>query len=282
MTKIEWVKNPNGTQGLSWNPIKGKKGNWICQKMSSGCKNCYAERLNFRISKISYTPGADFPRLDEKILLSPLRHKKSKTFFVCSMTDLFWGEVKTEWIDEIINIAVHIAPQHKYIFLTKRISRMEKYFRDLTPANNIILGTSVEDQVSAEERIPVLANINSWYTRFVSYEPAIGVASWYKYPNSFDWLIAGGESGNNARPSNPDNFRIARDFCQSEGIPFFFKQWGEWGSTFIPSFPGDEKPKNVQSHQFNDGSKLYRYGRKNTGNLLDGKTYNEIPYQQKG
>ncbi len=277
-TKIEWVKNADGTQGKSWNPIKGTKGYWTCEKVSAGCRNCYAERINYRLSKVPYTPNADTPRLDPKTLEQPAKWKTPRTIFVCSMTDLFWERVDEAWIYAIYDVIKHKANQHKYIILTKRPERMEKFFRNKAPISNLILGVSVENKATAKERIPFLSHISEWYNRMISYEPALEAVNWYEYKGMFDWLVAGGESGQNARPSHPENFIIAQEFCKAENIPFFFKQWGAWGQKFIPAFEDQPKPQNPESFKFKDGTVMYKFGKRNTGNELNGIVYNEMPF----
>jgi len=133
------------------------------------------------------------------------------------------------------------------------------------PLPNVWLGVSVEDQATADERIPLLLQTPA-AIRFVSYEPALGPVSfkieWLRCPGGaeyghgfnrtevhagccenhikLDWLIAGGESGPNARPAHPDWFRSARDQCAAVGVAYFFKQWGEWISSLdVPSGDAD-------------------------------------------
>jgi hypothetical protein len=88
------------------------------------------------------------------------------------------------------------------------------------------------------------------------------------------WLISGGETGPNARPVHGRYFQLDRDQCSQFGTPFFFKQWGEW-----KWFPGvsDFFPKNVDTVQWPDKTRSYKYGSLKTGNLLDGKVHNTIP-----
>lgn len=166
------------------------------------------------------------------------------------------------------------------------------------PYSNVWLGVSVEDQKTADERIPLLLQTPA-AVRFVSYEPALGPVNFWKwlgrpkYPDArpqmqdeyaakwkllyprIDWIIAGGESGANARPSHPNWFRSIRNECQARGLPFFFKQWGEWVS--VSEVAGDGP-----HFHFPDDSTVRRVGKKRAGRLLDGREWNEFPKQEPG
>ncbi|MDE2020254.1 MAG: phage Gp37/Gp68 family protein [Patescibacteria group bacterium] len=170
---------------------------------------------------------------------------------------------------------------------------------------NVWLGVSVEDQQTADERIPLLLQTPA-VVRFVSYEPALGPVDlspffpldltlpsdtslshnkWRKI--GVDWIIAGGESGPHARPAHPDWFRSVRDQCQADGVPFFFKQWGAWKAV------GDDEPLsktdlvvscNGSSHSILHGwparplGQMMRFvGKKDSGRLLDGREWKEFP-----
>lgn len=141
------------------------------------------------------------------------------------------------------------------------------------PLPNAWLGVTAEDQARADERredLRVLARAG--WTTFVSYEPALGPVDWRLW-TFLNWLIAGGESGPNARASNPAWFRAARDFCDRYGIPFFFKQWGEWRE-LIDSEDGDLSAKDWV---FPTLDAARRVGKRRAGSLLDGREYREFP-----
>ena len=177
------------------------------------------------------------------------------------------------------------------------------------PLPNVWLGTSIEDQATADERIPHLLRCPA-AVRFVSYESALGPVSFrwllgvdYKHQavsNEYDglrklnWVIAGGESGPRARPAHPDWFRSVRDQCQAAGVAFFFKQWGEWAPTW-PEGEGESPPSSLvcraghrgpydptwlRTHRElcpADDLVVYRTGKKAAGRLLDGREWNEYP-----
>lgn len=164
------------------------------------------------------------------------------------------------------------------------------------PLPNVWLGCSAEDQARADERVPLLLKTPA-AVRFLSCEPLLGPIDFRKVPGlnklpavhvaegrgpaGIDWVIAGGESGPGARPMHPDWARSLRDQCKAAGVPFFFKQWGEW-------LPNDhmERDARVVARDtgkawvtFNDAASLgaYRVGKKAAGRLLDGKEYSEFP-----
>jgi protein gp37 len=161
------------------------------------------------------------------------------------------------------------------------------------PLPNAWLGVSVEDQERADQRIPVLLATPA-AVRFVSYEPALGPVDFSRYlgdpldefeeslnsmgfvKSRLDWVIAGGESGANARPSHRAWFRMVRDQCQAAGVAFFFKQSGAW----VP-YKGDYTDLHLTSsrptHRMIAGQLMERRGRGHGSRLLDGREWNEFP-----
>ena len=142
------------------------------------------------------------------------------------------------------------------------------------PLPNLWLGVSVEDQATAETRIPLLLECPA-AVRWVSYEPALGpldldfaLLSWR---HLLHWVVCGGESGPHARPAHRDWFRAVRDQCAVAGVPFFFKQWGEWAPF---SYTGRPLPR---AHKWGDGSYSELVGKKLAGRVLDGRTHAEYP-----
>ena len=155
---------------------------------------------------------------------------------------------------------------------------------------NVWLVVSVEDQKTADERIALLLQTPA-AVRGVSYEPALGPltfrwASWQEFSKlpggitneldglrKLDWVVCGGESGPGARPMHPDWARSARDQCVAAGVPFFFKQWGEW----VPDSPGRPYLRKGRVADFNGGPQVERVGKKAAGRVLDGREWNEFP-----
>lgn len=292
ITTIEWTKRP-GTVGETWNPTTG------CNKVDRGCKNCYAEIMHRRLQAMGQAKYAkDFlkgavPHQDT--LGIPLAWKKPRTVFVDSMSDLFHKDVPFEFIHDVFR-TIDVTPQHTYLILTKRPENALDFFwwmhlwykqhapsKPWTPPPNLWLGTSCNDQDSADKRIPILLSIPGPAVRFLSYEPATGPLDLRKLVTSditvidalsglafdgsdqpmkwtkLDWVIAGGESGPKAVKSDPQWFRRVREDCKLAGVPFFFKQWG----LFRPDNSGLETTM-IKSHD-----KSY--------NVLDGETFQQFP-----
>ena len=262
----------------AWSIVTG------CTPVSSGCKNCWARELHNRRHRAyldgkkmppQYTKPFEVVQLHENRLDEPLHWRNPRRVLVAFGGDLFHEDVP---IDTIANIfaVMRLAEQHTFLVLTKRAERMHSIltgsefgmeYRDtievltgggLTgfgpPLDNVWLGVSVEDQITADERIPLLLKTPA-AVRFVSCEPLLGpvdlkpaeIGQWpdmtrwmpnkeewddWKYwmhkENGIQWVIVGGESGPGARPMHPDWAHSMRDQCQAAGTPFFFKQWGEW------------------------------------------------------
>jgi len=237
-TKIEWTDatwTPIRARRIyvnagdpGWRPaLPGGKAGWHCEHVSEGCRNCYAEAINKRLGTgLEFKPGhrANIEVfLDEKTLFAPLKWKKPRHIFVCSMTDAFADFVQDEWLDRIFAVMA-LSPQHTFQVLTKRAERMrtyctapdvrfraEKIARDMTndsmsatvrryflgnnaPIPHVWLGISAEDQTRADERIPLLLQTPA-AVRFVSLEPLLGPISfrWAKWDN---WKDAEGYARN--------------------------------------------------------------------------------------
>lgn len=296
-SKIEWTNK-------TWNPITG------CTKISPGCTNCYAERMARRLAgRHGYPPAPhhfDVTLHPDKLEL-PLRWKKPRMIFVCSMSDLFHENVPDTFIRDVFNRMCR-ASWHTFQVLTKRPKRMLSFVLSISarihgsdiflPLSNVWLGVSVENQASADERIPILLQTPS-AVRFVSCEPlleAIDLApclgfvptklwptltrdeakQWIDERNWLDWVIVGGESGPGARPMNPTWARNIRDQCQAADVPFFFKQWGAWYPNDA-SHPGFAEMKTDARHIIVDDMAFARVGKKRAGRLLGGRTWNEMP-----
>jgi len=254
-TKIEWATKV-------WNPTTG------CTKVSPGCKNCYAEKQHFRLMHMhprKYTkPFLDGVESHEDELLLPYKWKKPERVFVNSMSDLFHEDVDFYFIQKVMKV-IHEKPTHTFMILTKRADRMLRFFKWFDNPNlainfpNLWLGVSVEDQTRANERIPILLQIPA-AVRFLSCEPLwravdLGNVLMDKtnptYANCLDggyfldkdtapkihWVIAGGESGNKARPMLPDWVRTLSDQCATAKVPFYFKLGCNWHQGTHIDFP---------------------------------------------
>lgn len=180
--------------------------------------------------------------LDRKALLTPHDWRKGRRVFVNSMADLFHESVPLDFIQEVFAV-MRDTPRHIYQILTKRADRLLELSPVLEWSENIWMGVSVEN-ADALWRVDRLRKTEA-RTKFLSCEPLLGPISGFA-PNGIDWVIAGGESGPNARAMDADWVREIRDICLGGSVAFHFKQWG-----------GPVKSK--------------------TGRILDGKTWDELP-----
>jgi protein gp37 len=165
-TAIEWTD-------ASWTPIRAKLRNephalgWHCEHASEGCRFCYAESINRRLGtgldfKPGHRPSIEL-FLDESMLLQPLRWRRPRMIFVCSMTDLFADFVSDEWIDRMFAVMA-LCPQHTFQVLTKRSARMRAYVESQSkpderghPAEDIrVAMTTLAATPSRREMAPAL------------------------------------------------------------------------------------------------------------------------------
>ena len=230
------------------------------------------------------------------------------------MGDLFHEDIPIAILEPIFE-TMQWTPWHTYLILTKRPERMEFAWRTLcqtfnggyptAPLDNVWLGVTVENQATADERIPLLLQTPA-AVRFVSAEPLLGpVDLWpwlpinsgqedysdnppppqwereYTRPdleNLLSLVITGGETGPGARPMHPDWARGLRDQCQASGVSYFFKQWGEWTSYHnAPDGVRREIDQGKYQDGFIDDEHVYRVGNKRAGKLLDGVRWDQMP-----
>jgi len=230
-TKIEWTD-------ATWNPVTG------CNKISPGCKHCYAERLANRLlamGQSNYRNGFEVT-LQPQMLEHPLQWKTPKRIFVNSMSDLFHKDVPTSYIKQVFKV-MNLAHWHQFQVLTKRSERVLELNSELKWAPQIWMGVSVESD-KYKHRINDLRQTGA-HIKFLSLEPLLGPLSKLNL-RGIDWAIVGGESGPGARPIDQNWVVDIRDQCLKSGVPFFFKQWG-----------------GVQ--------------KKRTGRTLDGRTWDQMP-----
>ncbi len=211
VSKIEWTE-------CTWNPVTG------CDKVSAGCKYCYAEVMARRLKAMGnprYLNGFNIT-IHWEVLNQPKRWRKPRIIFVNSMSDLFHEDVPRDFIQAAFAV-MNDCPQHTFQVLTKRPQRAAELAPDLPWSNNIWLGTSVENQQTIH-RIHQLRRIPA-HIRFLSLEPLLGRIN--RVPlQGIHWVIVGGESGPQSRPMDPEWVRVIRDRCLRYSVPFFFKQWG--------------------------------------------------------
>lgn len=226
-TKIEYGDR-------TWNPLTG------CTMVSEGCVHCWAQTMAKRLKAMGrpeYQDAVDEKgRWTGKITLLPERLKEPFTWrtpqhvLVEYMGDLFHENVPQSYIRKVLEV-MEKTPEHTYQLLTKRPVRMANAllrYGDAYPLDNVIAGCTVDNQKRADERLPAMrALAEAGWRTWVSYEPALGAVNWKGW-EFLNQLVAGGESGVDARPMHPDWARSARDFCLANHVSFFFKQWGNW------------------------------------------------------
>jgi len=214
-TKIQWTD-------ATWNPVTG------CTKISSGCKNCYAERFAERFRGVKGHPfesGFDLTLRHARIK-QPLSWRNPRMVFVNSMSDLFHEDVPESYIAKVFN-TMEQAYWHTFQILTKRSDIMcdfvtERYKNSNVPYN-IWFGVSIEhraliDRAKHLRKTPAVI-------RFLSMEPLIGSIGHLNL-SDIHWVIVGGESGCGSREMKREWVTDIRDQCENAGVAFFFKQWG--------------------------------------------------------
>ena len=230
-SKIEWTQS-------TWNPVTG------CDKVSKGCKFCYAETMAKRLKAMKNPryPNGFKLTLHEDLIDRPRKWRKGKVIFVNSMSDLFHEDIPLDFIQRVFK-TMNETPQHTYQVLTKRSERLAELSDKLEWTDNIWMGVSIEDE-EVLSRMDGLKACGA-KTKFISAEPLLGPL-YNMNLNDIHWVIVGGESGFKARPIDKDWVIDIKNQCQEDSTPFFFKQWG-----------GKNKKK--------------------AGNLLDGVRYETFP-----
>lgn len=230
-SKIEWTE-------LTWNPTTG------CNKVSPGCKFCYAEVMAKRLKAMGQTKYRNGFKLTlhKDTLKIPFTWKTPKIVFVNSMSDLFHEKIPFEFIQRVFAV-MNDNPQHVFQVLTKRADILYEYNKELNWTHNIWMGVSIENEKELW-RVDLLRKTKA-KTKFLSCEPLLGPLTKLKL-NKINWVIVGGESGRRPRPMKPEWVYEIFEKCERENVKFFFKQWG-----------GTNKKK--------------------TGRILNGKTYDDMP-----
>jgi protein gp37 len=210
-SSIEWTES-------TWNPVTG------CDKISPGCKYCYAEVMARRLKAMgqpNYRRGFEVT-LQPQMLERPLSWRRPQMVFVNSMSDLFHKDVPLEFIEQVFDV-MRRASWHTFQVLKKRAERLEELAPRLTWPANVWMGVSVERDDYAH-RIDHLRRTPA-RTRFLSLEPLLGPLPKLDL-RAIDWVIVGGESGHHARPMDESWVLEIQRQCLRNDVPFFFKQWG--------------------------------------------------------
>jgi protein gp37 len=310
-TAISWTD-------ATWSPWEG------CTKVGPGCDHCYAERQNRWLKAgENWGPGAPRREYSDAHWRKPLRwnakaQAEGKRLHVFpSVCDPFDNEVPPEWRRRFFEL-IRATPHLTWLLLTKRVGNvarmvMEAGVGSMLAGNgfasglpgNVWLGATVVNQEEADRDIPKLLQLSA-RVRFLSIEPMLGpvdlhvpwgglrtdvLQGWTDPSHGIHWVIAGGESGPHARPAHPDWFRSLRDQCAAAGVPFHFKQWGEWlpvetdlpgdGECYAVADDGSDRElssrRAVRLHRFGHEQEMARMGKVIAGRLLDGIEHHGFP-----
>jgi len=245
-SSIEWTE-------VTWNPVTG------CDKVSAGCKNCYAERMAKRLKAmgvVQYKNGFQLA-LAPHVLDTPRKWKRRKVVFVNSMSDLFHEKVPLSYIKKVFKVMNET--DHIYQVLTKRSKRLLELADQLNWTPNIWMGVSVENETFTY-RIDDLSK-TPCSVKFLSIEPLIGEIKTLNL-KKIDWVIVGGESGPKARKLKKVWIDFVQSKCKQSKTPFFFKQWGKKEFNNNPSDP------TISVEHLNHAK---------GGCELDGEIYREFP-----
>lgn len=311
-SKIEWTE-------ATWNPVTG------CDKVSPGCSNCYAERIASRfhqpfLGAVELHPDrVDAPfrwRKPRRVFVNSV----SDLFHPMVLKSEVHAKDSPAPFLATLFAVMAAAHRHTFQILTKRPQIMravltEPMFRldvnaellrlgyEVMPGGmtdpsfvwppNLWFGVSVENQQYARVRIPHLL-ASPVAVRFLSVEPMLGpvdLMAWLnggfgRVAEDLHWVIVGGESGPGARPMHPTWARDLRDQCVAAGVPFFFKQWGEFGPA--GAWGGPDHHVTIDGRVFEPGQRIgmdhmsqpaamHRWGKKRAGRELDGRTWDDYP-----
>jgi len=323
---------------------------WGCAKISPACANCYAATWAKRCGRPELWATSQRWRTSEKNWAEPLKwdrqaraEGKRIRVFCASMADVFDNEVDPQWRAALFQL-ISRTPNLDWLLLSKRIGNAHSMIdaataSDYYPAwsdaqlGNVWLGATIANQAEADRDIPKLLATPA-RVRFLSIEPMLGPVNltrlrppdltWldalsgrahdgpsvFAWGSQVDWVIAGGESGHQARPSHPDWFRSLRDQCVAAGVPYHFKQWGEWwpmsqmpdgvsDSFYDPKYGNGKResdryerspPKRravtttvlqlngTESFEFPPGAMTcFKVGKKAAGRTLDGCEWDQFP-----
>ena len=261
-TKIEWTNE-------TWNPITG------CSHASEGCQNCYAEKMHKRLTAMGQAKYSEpfcnvifHPEELRREHRAGNRQKHNVMIFVNSMSDTFHKNISNGIINSILTHCSLWDENNIFQILTKRAERLP----DFKYPENVWLGVTVE-MAKYKSRMEYLKQTNA-KIKFLSCEPLLEDLGELDL-RGIDWVITGGESGRNARPCNPEWVKKIQEQCKEQGVPFFFKQWGEWLPYYV-----------CEKHQATGKTELEmslpilkfkRVGKQKSGALLNGVEYKEYP-----
>ncbi len=259
---------------------------WGCAKVSPACKNCYAELWAKRMGRKIW--GASAPRrfFGDAHWAEPLQWnveaqmaKRRMRVFCASMADVFERRRELDQWRERLWLLIECTPWLDWLLLTKRPQNVAvKAPWNKSWPSNVWLGTTVENQKCAEERLPFLLSAGATI-RFLSCEPLLGpldLRPWFDRAgcNSIDWVIAGGESGPGSRPMHPDWAISLLHQCREANVPFHFKQWGHWVPAEAVTM---DAPARTLQFDKDRPVAMVRLSKKDAGRTLEGTTWNGLP-----
>jgi len=298
-TKIEWADH-------TFNP-------WIgCTKVGPGCDHCYAEAdFDKRRHVVTWGTGQPRKRTAPSNWAQPVKWNAEAQrlgiryrVFCASLADVFDNTVEPQWRADLFKL-IEATPNLDWLLLTKRIGNAADMMflargGHLPLLPNVWIGATIVNQAEADRDIPKLLAVPA-AKRFLSMEPLLGPVDLDQFHpmrepalqpliNRIDWVIVGGESGHKARPMHPDWARSLRDQCQTAGVPFLFKQWGEWcprgpeslgypSVDGVPRFRMTDAAENGQRLDAKGENDVWmnRAGKKAAGRTLDGRTWDGVP-----
>jgi protein gp37 len=298
-TKIEWAHH-------TFNPWYG------CQKVGPGCDHCYAEGWAKRSGLVQWGPGAERRRSSPANWRKPLAWNAEAErlgvryrVFCASLADVFDNQVPVQWRQDLFDLIL-ATPHLDWLLVTKRIGNAKKMLNEVAvtrgalltandeyrPPANLWLGVTVCNQAEADRDAPKLLATPA-AVRFLSMEPLLGPVDLRRVRRDdvklidalgsakgrgafgtvqLDWIIVGGESGPGARPMYLEWVRSLRDQCAAAGVPFLFKQWGEWA----PYDRGRTDGASLEMYGSMDAP-LQHVGKKLAGRMLDGELHEGFP-----
>jgi len=298
---------------------------WLgCTPVSAACDHCYAAGFARRYGWPDYRRGVPRGRTAPSTWKLPRRWQRKagangvRARIFPSLCDPYDGEVADAWRDDFMAL-IEETPNLDWLLLTKRPQVARKYHRRRKMPPNVALGVTAENQATADLRIPQLLAIEGPKLRFVSIEPMLGPIDFNDLSDGpenlnaltglrenpfgatvgrrtgtkLDWVIAGGESGPNARSSHPEWVRALRDQCVAADVPFFFKQWGEYAPAALDLGPDEQEPWRLYPDGIRRWSPtemampigswpreiMVRVGKKAAGAELDGRLWRQLPPQ---
>jgi protein gp37 len=289
-TAISWTDS-------TWSPWEGCTRVSEAKNGGGGCDNCYAEAMNRWLRKgENWGPGAQRREYSDAHWDKPVKwnakaaREGRRLRVFPSVCDPFDNEVDNGRRSRFISL-MFATPHLDWLLLTKRIGNVRRLMEECTEPGkpwtdfwppNAWLGATIVNQAEADRDVPKLLALPA-RVRFLSIEPMLGPvdlrpAFGAREPGGdpmLRWVIAGGESGPHARPAHPDWFRSLRDQCAAAGVPFHFKQWGEWGDEDDLFERADLT--TCKLHDWRDKSYSPRVGKAIAGRLLDGTEHNGFP-----